>query len=150
MIAEIIVLGLLIAACLAVYFDEPVYAVASLAVFFFFTVLLYALNGAGFAAVFTLAMGAGTVSVLFLASEMLSEKSGDEKSLRGFLLAVSVACILVVPPALLSIGKISAGFSSALSFEQTFWNLRAMDIILQGLVILSVAIGVAIILYERE
>ncbi|MBC7129776.1 hypothetical protein H5T51_00960, partial [Candidatus Bathyarchaeota archaeon] len=111
MIAELIALGLLIAACLAVYFDESVYAVASLACFFIFTVILYALNGAGFAAVFILAMGAGTISVLFLAGEMLSEKPSNEKSLRGILLTVLAACMLAVPPALLSIGEISTGLS---------------------------------------
>ena len=36
------------------------------------------------------------------------------------------------------------GFSAAL------WDLRAVDVVLQGLVILTLAIGIAIVLHERK
>ncbi|MEM2044847.1 MAG: hypothetical protein QXO20_01545 [Candidatus Bathyarchaeia archaeon] len=153
MIVELIAFGLLASACLAVYFDEPIYAVASTALYFLFASLLYALNGALFAAIFIIAIGAGSVSVLFLAGEMLGErgnKQGNKLSLRGILLTILVAFLLVLPPSLISISYMTSTLFPTLPFEVILWNLRAIDVLLHGLLILSIAVGIAIILYERR
>lgn len=150
MIIELIAFGLILTACLAIQLDEAVYAVFSLACFFLCTVLLYAFNGADFAAIFTFAMGAGTISLLLLAGGILSDKPEGSKPLRSLLTAVLAAVVLTVPAILLSAGIIIPRFSFNLPFEHTLWGLRAMDILLQGLVMLSVAIGIAIILHEKH
>ncbi|MEM3356658.1 MAG: NADH-quinone oxidoreductase subunit J, partial [Candidatus Bathyarchaeia archaeon] len=150
MIVELLAVGLVISACLAVYLDEAVYSVSSLACMFALAAVLYALSGATFAAVFQLAVGAGTLLVLFLAGEILSEKPKGEKSLKNTFLIVIMALLLSLPPVFLSVSTPLANVSSGLPFAQTLWDLRAVDVILQGLVIVTVAMGIAIILYERK
>lgn len=150
MIVELFAIGLVVSACLAIYLDEAVYSVASLACMFIFAAVLYALNSAIFAAVFQLAVGAGTLAVLFLAGEMLSEKPSGGKSLKNIFLVVAVAFLLSLPPIFLSVSAPVTTVSSSLPFAQTLWDLRALDVVLQGLVIVAVAIGVAIILHERK
>lgn len=150
MIVELIAVSLVVSACLAVYLDEAVYSVTSLACMFVLASILYALSGATFAAVFQLAVGAGTLAVLFLAGDMLSEKPKGEKPLKNILLVVSVALLLALPPIFLSVSAPFVNVSSSFSFEQTLWDLRAVDVILQGLVIMAVAMGIAIILHERK
>jgi len=52
-------------------YDEMVYSVAALAGTFFFTAILYILNGSAFAAIFQFVVGVGTLAILFLSGEML-------------------------------------------------------------------------------
>ncbi len=40
--------------------------------------------------------------------------------------------------------------NSSASFEEALWNLRATDVVVQGLVIMTVAVGIAIVLYEKK
>jgi NADH:ubiquinone oxidoreductase subunit 6 (subunit J) len=150
MIVELIAVGLVVSACLAVYLDEAVYSVASLACVFVLMAILYALSDATFVAVFQLAVGAGTLAVLFLAGEMLSEKSSREKSFRNMFLVAVVALLLSLPSVFLSVAVTPANVSSSVSFGQAIWDLRAIDVVLQGLVIMTVAIGIAIVLFERK
>jgi len=150
MIVELIAVGLVVSACLAIYLDEAVYSVISLACMFVLAAILYALSGATFAAVFQLAVGAGALVVLFLAGEMLSEKPKSEKPLRNTLLVVAAALLLSLPPFFLSVSAPLANVSYGFSFAQALWDLRAVDVVLQGLVIMAVAMGIAIILYERK
>ncbi|MDX1813428.1 MAG: hypothetical protein R3319_01420, partial [Candidatus Bathyarchaeia archaeon] len=65
MILEILSVGLIISACLAIFLDEAIYSVAALAGMFFLTALLYAFSDALFVAVFQFTVGAGTLAVLF-------------------------------------------------------------------------------------
>jgi len=150
MITELIVAGLIFSACLAIYLDEVVYSIISLACMFVFMAFLYALNGAVFVAVFQIAVGAGTLAVLFLAGEMLSEKPEKEKSLKKIFPVALLAAVLSLLAIFLSVTITPANISSCFSFAEALWNLRVMDVILQGLVIITVALGIAIVLYERE
>ncbi len=149
MIAEALAAGLVISACLAIYLDEAVYAVAALAGTFFFTSLLYGLDGAFFVAVFQFAIGVGTLAVLFLSGEMLSEKSAKKIPLKNTLLIVVGGAALSLPAILLSISSPNT-VQSAASFGEALWDFRAMDVVLQGLVMLTVALGIAIIIYENK
>ncbi|MGQ9625060.1 MAG: NADH-quinone oxidoreductase subunit J [Candidatus Bathycorpusculaceae bacterium] len=150
MIVELIAVGLIVSACLAVYLDEAVYSVASLACMFILMAFLYALSDATFVAVFQLAVSAGTLAILFLAGEMLSEKPDKEKPLRNVFLVALLALVLSLPSIFLSLSVTPANVSSNVSFAQALWDLRAVDVVLQGLVIVTVALGIAIILYERK
>ena len=150
MITELIAVGLVVSAFLAVYLDEVIYAVASLGCTYVLMAVLYALNGAVYAAVFQLTIGAGTIVALFLSAEMLSEKPTKQKTLKNIVLASSTALFLSFPAIFLSFTYISVAESSGFGFEQTLWDLRVVDVVLQGLVILSVALGVVIVLHKRE
>lgn len=148
MILEILSVGLIIAACLAIFLDEAVYSVAALAGTFFLTSLLYALSDAVFVAIFHFAVGAGTLAILFLSGEMLSETSA-KISQKNLLLIVALGLLLSMPALFLSISLPAASFSG-ISLGEALWDLRAVDIVLQGLVIMSVTLGIVIVLYENR
>ena len=150
MILELLAVGLVVSAFLAVYLDGAVYSVASLAGTLILVAILYALNDATFVAVFQLAIGVGTLAVLFLSSEMLSEKPRGKKPLKNAFLAIAVALLLSVPSIFLSVRTIPTNVSSNVSFPEALWNLRAIDVVLQGLVIMTVALGIAIVLYDKK
>jgi NADH:ubiquinone oxidoreductase subunit 6 (subunit J) len=149
MIFEVLSVGLIISACLAIFLDEAVYSVAALAGTFMFTALLYLENGAIYVAIFQFAVGIGTLAVLFLSGEMLSEKPKQKTSLGGALTVIVAGVILSLPPIFLSI-PISTVTGSGVPFGEALWNLRAVDVVLQGLVIMTVAIGIAIVLYDKR
>jgi len=149
MILEILSVGLLVSACLALFLDEVVYSVAALAGTFLFTALLYLVNGAVYAAIFQFAVGVGTLAVLFLSGEMLSDKSSKKTSPKKLGTLLGAGVILSVPAIFLSVSGSTGTYSSA-SFGDALWNLSGVDVILQALVILTVALGIAIILYERR
>jgi len=150
MILELLAVGLVVSAFLAVHLDDAVYSVISLAGTLILMAILYSLNNATFVAVFQLAIGVGTLAVLFLSSEMLSEKQDGQKSLKNVLPTLAAALLLSIPSIFLSVGTVPAIVSSNISFPEALWNLRSIDVILQGLVIMTVALGIAIVLYEKK
>ncbi|MEM3623194.1 MAG: NADH-quinone oxidoreductase subunit J [Candidatus Bathyarchaeia archaeon] len=150
MIVELIAVGLVVSACLAIYLDEAVYSIASLACMLVLMAVLYALNEAVFVAVFQLAVSAGTLAVLFLVGEMLSEKPEKEKSLKKIFPVALFAVVLSLSSIFLSVAVTPANVYPGFSFADALWDLRAVDVILQGLVIMTVALGIAIVLYERR
>lgn len=147
---EIISAGLVVSACLAIFLDEAVYSVAALAGTFILTALLYALNGAVFVAVFQFAVGMGTLAILFLSGEMLSEKP-VKKTRKASLIGVAVAGIVLSLPAMfIQISSSTTASYTDVSFGEALWNLRSVDVILQGLVVMTVALGIAIVLYQKK
>ncbi len=149
MILEILSAGIVISACIALFVDEAVYAVAALAGTFMFTALLYALNGAIYVAIFQFAVGIGTLAILFLSGEMLSNKPAKKTPPTTIIALFVVGVLLSLPSIFLSItGSTSTG--SAITFGEALWNFRGLDIVLEGLVLLTVALGAAIVLYEKR
>jgi NADH:ubiquinone oxidoreductase subunit 6 (subunit J) len=149
MIVEIVSGGLIISACLAIFFDEAVYSVAALAGTFMLTALLYALSGAYYVAIFQFAVGIGTLSILFLSGEMLSEKPITKTKLSSSVAVGVLGAVLALPAIFISVSTPSVA-ANAVSFGDALWNLDAVDVVLQGLVKLTVAMGVTIILYQRK
>ncbi len=149
MILEVVSAGLVITACLAIFLDEAVYSVVALAGTFLFTSLLYALNGAVYVAVFQFAVGAGTLAILFLSGEMLSERP-LKRTMPKNLISVIVAGILLSLPVIFLTISAPLPEASNVSFGEALWSLRAGDVVLQGLVIMTVALGIAIVLYEKR
>ena len=149
MILEVLSAGLVISACLAIFLDEAVYSVAALAGTFFFTALLYVLSDALFVAIFQFAVGVGTLAILFLSGEMLSEKPAKKTSLKNTLTVLVAGALLSLPAIFLSVSG-PTGISSEIPFGEALWDLRAVDVVLQGLVIMTVALGIAIVLYEKK
>jgi NADH:ubiquinone oxidoreductase subunit 6 (subunit J) len=148
MIVEILAAGLVVSACLAIFLDEAVYAVVALAGTFFLTSLLYAFSDALFVAIFQFAVGAGTLAVLFLSGEMLSEPP-QKTSQKTLLSIVAIGVLLSLPAIFLSIST-PTGLLSGISFGEALWDLRAVDVVLQGFVIMTVALGIAIVLHEKR
>jgi len=150
MILELLAIGLVVSAFLAIHLDDAVYSVVSLAGTLILMAILYSLSDATFVAVFQLAIAVGTLAVLFLSSEMLSEKQDGQKSFKNVLLTLAAALLLSMPSIFISIGTVPAIGSSNISFPEALWNLRSIDVILQGLVIMTVALGIAIVLQEKK
>jgi NADH:ubiquinone oxidoreductase subunit 6 (subunit J) len=148
-ILEILSIGLIVSACLALFLDEVIYSVAALSGTFLFTALLYYVNGAIYAAIFQFAVGVGTLAILFLSGEMLSDKSTKKTSPKKTVALIGAGVVLTLPAIFLSISSSTGTYSDA-SFGNALWNLSGVDVILQALVILTVALGIAIILYERR
>ncbi len=150
LIYELMVTGILISACLAVYLEEAIYSLISLTTMLILTALLYSMNGAVYAALFQLMMGVGALIVFFLLSEELTEKSKDKNTPRQILLTIAISLILAVPVTLFSAEDLIASVSCDISLPSALWELRGVDVILQGLVILTVVLGASIILYKKE
>jgi NADH:ubiquinone oxidoreductase subunit 6 (subunit J) len=149
MILELVSAGLIISACLAIFLDEAVYSVAALAGTFFLTALLYALNGAVFVAIFQFAVGIGTLAILFLSGEMLSEKPIAKTKPSRSVAVVVIGVVLSLPAIFLSISSpTAAGYN--VEFGDALWNYRAFDVVLQGIVVMTVALGIAIVLYQKQ
>jgi len=149
MILEILSVGLIISACLALFLDEAVYSVAALAGTFLFTALLYVLNGAVFVAIFQFAVGVGTLAILFLSGEMLSDKPTKKTSLKSTAALIGVGVVLSLPAIFISVSGVASS-GADVSFGDALWNLNGLDVVLQGLVILMVAVGTAIVLYQKR
>lgn len=149
MIFEILSVGLIISVVLALFLDEVVYSVAALAGTFLFTAIIYMLNGALYAAIFQFVVGVGTLAVLFLSGEMLGEKPAKKASPARVGGLVGAGVVLALPAIFFSVsGSPSTGVDA--SFADSLWNLRGVDVVLQAIVILTVALGIAIILYEKK
>jgi NADH:ubiquinone oxidoreductase subunit 6 (subunit J) len=149
MIPEILSVGLIVSACLALFLDEVHYAVGALAGTFLFTSLIYALNGAVYGAVFQFAVGIGTLTILFLSGEMLSEKTKKKTSPKKFVAILGGAIMLSVPAILIPISG-TPDDSPTAPFGAALWELRGLDIVLQAVVILAIALGIFIILHEKK
>jgi NADH:ubiquinone oxidoreductase subunit 6 (subunit J) len=149
LIIEIFSVGLLVSAVLALFIDEVIYSVAALAGTFLFTALIYALSGALFAGIFQFAVGVGTLAILFLSGEMLGDKPLKKTSSIRVAALVAGGVLLSLPAMFLSVSGVS-GANSNVDFTDALWNQRGLDVVLQALVILTVAIGIAIVLYQRR
>jgi NADH:ubiquinone oxidoreductase subunit 6 (subunit J) len=149
MILEILAVGLIISAILALFLDEVVYSVTALAGTFFFTAIIYLINGAIYAAIFQLVVGIGTLAILFLSGEMLADKPVKKSSPMRTGALIGAGAVLSLPAIFLSVSG-PTGTSSNLDFGDALWNVRGLDVILQALVILTVALGIAIVLYEKK
>lgn len=119
MILEVLSAGLVITACLAIFLDEAIYSVVALAGTFLFTALLYWESDAPLVAVFQFAVGAGTLAILFLSGEMLSEKPLKKTRMKNLLVVVVAGALLSLLPIFLSISAPEASAASV-SFGRLF------------------------------
>lgn len=149
MIFEILAIGLIISAILALFLDEVVYSVAALSGTFLFTALIYYLNGAIYAAIFQFVVGIGTLAILFLSGEMLGEKPTKKTSPARTVGLIGAGVVLSLPAIFLSVsGQTTVG--ADVNIGTALWDLRGVDILMQALVILTIALGIGIVLYERR
>jgi NADH:ubiquinone oxidoreductase subunit 6 (subunit J) len=149
MIIEILAVGLIISAVLALFLDEVIYSVAALAGTFLFTALIYVLSGALYAGIFQFAVSIGTLAILFLSGEMLGEKSAKKASPVRTAGLVGAGAVLSLPAIFLSVSGTTT-VAANVDFGDALWNLRGVDVLLQAIVILTVALGISIVLFERR
>jgi NADH:ubiquinone oxidoreductase subunit 6 (subunit J) len=149
MIIEILSIGLIVSAVLALFLDEVVYSVAALSGTFLFISLIYYLNGAVYAAIFQFVVGIGTLSVLFLSGEMLGEKAQKKASHAKTAGLIGAGILLALPAIFLSVST-QASSGPVLPLGEALWNMRGIDVLVQALIILTLSLGIGIVLYERR
>lgn len=148
-IFEILAIGLIVSAVLALFLDEVVYSVAALSGTFLFTALIYYLNGAIYAAIFQFVVGIGTLAILFLSGEMLGEKPTKKASPARTGGLIGAGVVLSLPAIFLSVSS-QTTVGADVNIGTALWDLRGVDLLMQALVILTIALGIGIVLYERR
>ncbi|MDR0471775.1 MAG: NADH-quinone oxidoreductase subunit J [Nitrososphaerota archaeon] len=149
MIFEILAIGLIVSSVLALFLDEVVYSVGALSGTFLFTALIYYLNGAFYAAIFQFVVGIGTLAVLFLSGEMLGEQTPKKSSPAKIGGLIGAGILLALPAIFLSVSD-QTTTGPDVPIGEAIWNIRGIDVLLQALVILTIALGIGIVLHERR
>ena len=80
---------------------------------------------------------------------MLGEKSAKKASPARTGGLIGAGVLLSLPAVFLNVSGPTASPTDA-NIGDALWNLRGVDVLLQALVILTIAMGIAIILYERR
>jgi multisubunit Na+/H+ antiporter MnhB subunit len=146
----VLAIGMVTSAVFAIYLKETVASVLSLCAMMILLSLLYFNLNAPFAAVFQLALGTGTAAIFLLAGDTLTKKSGEKTSSKTMLVGLVASAILSVPVVVGTVATQSFTQSVDLSLSSALWDLRAIDVLAQGLVILTAALGVALLLKEER
>lgn len=143
-------IGLVFSAFFAIYLKQTVASVLSLSSMLILLSLLYFSLNAPFAAIFQLALGIGTSAIFLLAGDTLTKKSDATTSPKQKVLAVIASLLLSIPVILGTEATKTFTRTVSLTLSNALWELRSIDVIAQGLVILTVAIGVAVLLREER
>lgn len=150
MIFEFVSVCIVIFALLAIYLDELIYSLCSLTIMSILMTVLYALNGALNAAIFHITISMGTLIAFFLLGEELNGGRKAKKLSKKSLLILISLPLLSITFSLYPAENYTQFFLCDKPFAQVLWGLRGFDVVLQGIVVLSVALGASIILYEER
>jgi len=146
----VLAIGLVTSAVFAIYLKETVASVLSLSSMLVLLSLLYFSLNAPFAAIFQLALGIGTAAVFLLAGDTLTKKSDAKISLKKKVLGLIASILLSIPVIIGTEATKTFTRSLNLSLSSALWDLRAIDVLAQGLVVLTVALGVVFLLKEER
>ena len=146
----ILAIGMITSAVFAIYLKETVSSVLSLSTMMLLLSLLYFNLNSPFAAIFQLAIGAGTAAIFLLAGDSLTKSNDLKTSNRTKIAALIASAILSIPVIVGTV--ITQTFTSSFDFSLStaLWDLRAIDVLAQGLVVLVAAVGVAILLKDKQ
>jgi NADH:ubiquinone oxidoreductase subunit 6 (subunit J) len=146
----ILAVGMVTSAIFAIFLKETVSSVLSLSTMMILLAFLYFSLGAQFAAIFQLALGTGTAAIFLLAGDTLTKNNNEKTSTKTLLMALVASAFLCVP--IIVVNVTPQIFTQAAEFELSavLWDLRAIDILAQGLVVLTAAIGVVLFLNEHR
>ena len=147
---SVLAVGMVVSAVFAIYLKETVSSVLSLSTMMILLSLLYFNMNAPFAALFQLALGAGTSAIFLLAGDTLTKKSEAKTSTKTLLVGLVVSAFLSVPVLVGSVAINVFTQPSEFSLSSALWDLRGVDVLAQGLVILTAALGVVILLKEER
>ena len=143
-------IGIVTSAVFAIYLKETVASVLSLSTMLILLSLLYFNLNAPFAAIFQLALGIGTAAVFLLAGDTLTKKSDEKTSIKKKVLGLIASFLLSIPVIIGTEATKTFTRSVSLSLSITLWDLRAIDVLAQGIVVLTVALGVMFLLKEER
>ncbi|MBN1785314.1 MAG: hypothetical protein JW815_06210 [Candidatus Bathyarchaeota archaeon] len=146
----ILAIGMVISAVFAIYLKETVSSVLSLSTMMILLSLLYFNMNAPFAAIFQLALGAGTSAIFLLAGDSLTKRSNEKTSKKTLLMVLVISAFLSVPLLVGTVVPQSFIQTAEFSLSIALWDLRAIDVLAQGLVVLTAALGVVILLKEER
>ena len=146
----VLAIGMVFSAVFAIYLKETVYSVLSLSTMMILLSLLYFNLNAPFAAIFQLALGTGTAAIFLLAGDTLTKRSDPKTSTKTLLVALVVSVVLCVPVVVGVVAIQVFTGSVELSLSSALWDLRMIDVLAQGLVVLTAALGVVILLKEER
>jgi multisubunit Na+/H+ antiporter MnhB subunit len=146
----ILAIGMVTSAVMAIYLKETVASVLSLSTMMILLALFYFNMNAPFAALFQLALGTGTAAIFLLIGDSLTTKRNEKTSLKTKFAIIVAAGILCVPVLFGSVTPQSFMQSVEVSLSGTLWDIRAIDVLAQGLVVLTAALGVALLLNEER
>lgn len=149
-IETILAIGMVTSAVFAVYLKETVASVLSLSTMMILLSLLYFALNAPFAALFQMALGVGTAAIFLLAGDSLTQNVDAKTSLKTKFVGLIVSAFLCVPVVLGTITPQSFTQSVDLTLSGALWDLRAIDVLAQGLVVLTAALGVILLLKEKR
>ena len=145
----VLAIGMVTSAVFAIYLKETVSSVLSLSAMMILLSLLYFNLNAPFAAIFQLALGTGTAAIFLLAGDTLTKKSEPKTSTITLLVGLVFSVILCVPVVIGVVATPSLTQSVEFSISSALWDLRVIDVLAQGLVVLAAALGVGILLKEE-
>jgi multisubunit Na+/H+ antiporter MnhB subunit len=143
-------IGLVTSAVFAIYLKETVSSVLSLSIMMILLSLLYFNLNAPFAAIFQLALGTGTAAIFLLAGDTLTKKRDEKTSTKTVFMGLVASAILSIPVIVGTVAIPSFSSSLDLSLSSALWDLRAVDVLAQGLVVLTAALGVVLLLKEER
>ena len=146
----VLAIGMVTSAVFAIYLKETVSSVLSLSTMMILLSLLYFSLNAPFAAIFQLSLGTGTAAIFLLAGDSLTKKSDTKTTTKTIFMGLIVSAILSVPVVVGTVATQTFTSSLDLSLSSALWDLRAIDVLAQGLVVLMAALGVAILLKEER
>lgn len=145
----VLAIGMVTSAVFAIYLKETVTSVLSLSTMMILLSILYFYLGASFAAIFQLALGTGTAAIFLLAGDTLTKRNDTKMSQKTMLIGIIISAVLCVP---VVVGTLATNFfdnSLVLPVSNALWELREIDVLAQGLVVLTAALGVVILLKEE-
>ncbi len=145
----VLAIGMVTSAVFAIYLKETVSSVLSLSTTMILLSIVYFNLNAPFAAIFQLALGIGTAAIFLLAGDTLTKKSDQKMSKKTLLVGLVSSAILCIPVVIGVVPTQSLTQSVELSISSALWDLREIDVLAQGLVVLMVALGVGILLKEE-
>ena len=146
----VLAIGMITSAVFAIYFKETVSSVLSLSTMMLLLSLLYFNLNSPFAAIFQLALGAGTAAIFLLAGDSLTKKNDAKTSTKTKFAAIIASAILSIPVIVGNVITQTITSSVDFSLSTALWELRAVDVLAQGLVVLVAALGVAILLKDKQ
>ena len=145
-IETVLAIGLISSAVFAIYLKETVGSVLSFGMMMILLSLLYFNFDAPFAAIFQLALGTGTAAIFLLAGDALTKNNVEKTSTKVIVIGLVASVFLVVPVIFGTMFSESLAQSVELPFSSALWDLRSIDVLAQGLVILTAALGVIFLL----
>jgi multisubunit Na+/H+ antiporter MnhB subunit len=145
----VLAIGMVTSAVFAIYLKETVASVLSLSTMMILLSILYFYLSAPFAAIFQLALGTGTAAIFLLAGDTLTKRNDAKMSRKTKFVGIIISAVLCIPVVVGTLATNFFGTSLVLPISSTLWELREIDVLAQGLVVLTAALGVVILLKEE-